>query len=247
MKVDITRNVQQFSPSEFLSAIIHELKTPLSAIMGFSEVLRDDMKDPSHVKECAIYAKEINEIAHDLNDLVHDLLDVGQVFSGNFSVNLSKRIDLRDIIKRSVRINYDYALKRNISIDVDVCEDLSLINLDEKRMKQIMVNLLSNAIKYSPANNKVQIDVKNNYKIFAPMSAVEISIRDFGYGMSQEQIEKAFLKYSTIENPNSQNVDSFGFGLPIVKKLVELQNGVIEVDSEIGRGTNIKLIFPYQN
>lgn len=236
-----------FSSFEFLTAICHEIKTPLSAIMGFSEALKEDINNPKLIRDCAEYAQDINDVAHDLNELVHDLLDIGQVISGNFSTNLTKEIDIKDSIKRSIRINYDYALKRNISIQTQISNEVKYIKLDAKRMKQIFTNILSNAIKYSPSHSEIKISARNiTANFFNNLKpALEIIIKDNGFGMTEEQIEAAFLKYNTISNPNSNKVESFGFGLSITKQLIERQNGVIEVTSKVNEGTAVKLIFPY--
>ncbi len=237
-----------FSSSEFLSAICHELKTPLNAIIGFSEALKEDIANPKLAKDCVEYAQEINAVANDLTDLVHDLLDVGQAASGNFSVDVSREIDVRDIVKRSVRINYDYALKRNITINAHISGEIRPIKLDAKRMKQILTNLISNAVKYSPVRSEIKILVCDISPSFfgASVPAIEIAVQDCGFGMTEKQIEVAFSKYGTVPNPNSKSVDSFGFGLPIVKQLVEAQGGKIEIKSKIHAGTVIKIIFPYQ-
>jgi two-component system phosphate regulon sensor histidine kinase PhoR len=166
-------------------------------------------------------------------------LDLGQLASGNFSVDLSKEIDVRDAVKRAVRMNYDYALKRRIQLKVEIDEDVRLINLDAKRIKQVLTNLISNAVKYSSQGSEVQIIGKNNSEF------LEILVMDQGFGMKPEEVATAFEKYKTIENPNSGTVDSFGLGLPITKHLVEIQNGSLEVKSEINKGTEIKLRFPY--
>lgn len=244
----LASNQLSFSSLEFISAICHELKTPLNAIVGFSEILKEDVNNPKMLKNCVEYAQEINAAAIDLTDLVHDLLDVGQASSGNFSVNLSQDIDVHDVIKRSVRINYDYALKRNISIDKCISDEVKPIKLDAKRMKQVLTNLISNAIKYSPIHSEIKILANNVVATFSGSTtmALEIAVHDCGFGMTEEQIEIALSKYGTIQNPNSRTVDSFGFGLPIAKQLVEAQGGKIEIKSKIHEGTVIKIIFPYQ-
>ena len=225
-----------FSNCEFLAAIVHELKTPLNAIIGFADILgeKDSQSDSA---ECI---SEIKQAASDMNELVHDILDIAQVSSGNFSVNLSEEIDLRDAVKRAVRLNYDYSLRRNVNLKIEISEGLKAIKLDTRRIKQVLSNLISNAVKYSPAQSDVRIICQN------VGGFLEISVIDKGFGMTSLQIEKAFEKYQTIPNPNSGKVDSFGLGLPISKHLVELQNGVIEAKSEIGQGTEMKIKFPLQ-
>lgn len=250
-----------FSSSEFLFAISHELKNPLNAIIGFSDVLRSEMSDieKSHnsqatLHECMDCINEINQAAYEMNELIQDLLDVGSVATGNFSVDLEKKINIKDSIRRAVKLNYSYALKRNISLQVDIADDLSSIKLDEKRLRQILVNLISNAIKYSPSNTEVKISAKqvtadgnvaHGDTYSTQNNFLQIIISDQGFGIADSQLENAFQKYHTIPNPNSSKVDSFGLGLPIVKQLVELQNGTIEIKSELNHGTEIKLKFPY--
>jgi signal transduction histidine kinase len=183
--------------------------------------------------------------------LVNDLLDVGAIASGNFSVDLSRDIDIGDVLKRAMRINHDYALKRNVSLKLEISDDVKLMKLDEKRMKQVLTNLISNAVKYSPKQSEVKIICRNvaPHPLLASSKPnpefLEILVIDQGFGMNEEQIKTAFEKYQTIQNPNSGTVDSFGLGLPITKQLVELQNGSLEVKSELEVGTKIKLKFPY--
>lgn len=226
-----------FSPNEFLSAISHELKTPLNAIIGFSDVLREELGNGGSSAECLDYISEINRAAIEMNEVVSDLLDVGQVASGNFSVDLSCKINVADVVKRSVRLNYSYALRGNVSLKVEGLEKLSLVQLDEKRLKQILTNLVSNAIKFSSEGSEVKVVCKEEGDF------LEISVIDQGFGMTTSQIETAFQKYQTFPNSNSGKVDSFGFGLPIVKHLVELLKGTIEVFSEINKGTEMRLRF----
>jgi len=228
-----------FSSSEFLSAITHDLKTPLNAIIGFSDVLKEEIGNVATVEECLEYVAQINRAAVEMNELVHDLLDVGAVASGNFSVDLAKKIEICEVVKRAMRLNQDYAIKRKVNLKMEIIGEIAAINLDEKRMKQVLTNLISNAVKYSSEGCEVKTvcEVKNNQ--------LEISVIDQGFGMSEQQVKIAFEKYGTIQNPNSGSVDSFGLGLPIVRHLVEMQNGEIEVSSKEGKGTQMKLKFPY--
>lgn len=235
------RPSQQFYANEFLSAITHELKTPLNAILGFTNILQGEILNPQSQKECLNYADDIMQVALDMNELIHDLLDVTQIFSGNFSVDLSKEINIEDVIKRSLRLNHDYSLARNISIKTEISDNVGLINLDAKRMKQVLSNLISNAIKYSHCGSEIKIICQKTYDNF-----LEISVTDQGFGMTPKQTDLAFQKYQTIPNPNSGAVDSFGLGLPITKHLVELQGGTIEVKSKINCGTEMKLRFPFR-
>lgn len=232
--------LKQHPKSEFLSSICHELKTPLNAIIGFADILKHEIHNPFLKDENFNYINEISEAASDLNELIHDLLDVGQVSSGNFSVNLEKEIDVSDAIKRVVRLNHDYAIRRGVSLCAKICSEIKPIHLDLKRMKQVLMNLISNSLKYSKSGTTVLVEAKMIEEF------LEISVSDQGFGMNEEQLKIAFTKYGTIANENSNNIDSLGLGLPITKQLVELQNGQIFAKSEIGVGTEMILRFPYQ-
>jgi len=239
------QNINKNSQKDFINSIIHELKNPLNAIIGFSALIKDEVKNPKSADECLNYAKEIEKAVFDLNELIHDLLDVGSNTQGNFSIDISKKIDVADIIKRSVRLNYDFGIRRKIAIKSLVSSDLDPINLDSKRIKQILSNLISNAIKYSPENTEVAVFAKNIIK--DGQKLLQIIVIDQGFGMSEDQVKTAFEKYQTVENSNSGIVDSFGLGLSITKQLVELQNGKILVKSEVGKGSEFVLEFPYLN
>ncbi len=233
---------KQSSKQDFINSVVHELKNPLNIIFGLANILKDEIHYQVSQKEREEYLQDIAESAQELNEIIHDLLDVGSALSGNFSVDLSAEIDVKDLIKRSIKLNYDYALSGRIKLVGEVAEDLNFIKLDAKRMKQILANLISNSIKYSPEKTEIKISAQNILENGAKY--LQIIVADQGFGMTPDQVQLAFQKYQTIKNPNSGKVDSFGLGLPIVKQLVELQNGTIEIKSELNKGTEIKLKFP---
>ncbi len=240
-----TVKTENINSSEFLAAIVHELKTPVNSIIGLVDLLNEKLKTAQIVgNECSDYIKDINLAANEMNELIHDILDVeSAAFSKNFSVDLSKEIDLENVIKRSIKLNYDYSLKRNVSIKTEIANNIKPIKLDAKRLKQVLTNLISNAVKYSPQKSEIKITAKN--LIEDKQKFLEICVIDQGFGMTKEQIKIAFQKYQTIQNPNSGSVDSFGLGLPITKQIVELQNGKLEVKSQLNQGTEMKIKFPY--
>ena len=155
---------KSFKSSDFINSIIHEIKNPLNAIICFSEFLKQEVKNPKLAEECADYAIEINQAANDLSEIVEDLLDVGSIASGNFSVDLSNDICVKDLIRRVIKLNYDLTLRRRIRLKMQVADDVSVIKLDVRRMKQILANLISNAIKYSDKNTEITISAKNIVK-----------------------------------------------------------------------------------
>lgn len=242
-KKESSQKSKGFQSSDFINSIIHEIKNPLNAIICFSEFLRQEVKNPKLAEECADYAMEINQAANDLSEIVEDLLDVGSISSGNFSVDLNHEINVQELIRRVIKLNYDLSLRRKIRLKMQIADDVSIIKLDMKRMKQILANLVSNAVKYSQENTEITVSAKNISK--DGQKILQISVADQGFGMTKAQVKTAFEKYQTIKNPNSGIVDSFGLGLPITKQLVELQNGTISVKSEERKGSEFILEFPY--
>lgn len=162
-----------FTSSDFTSSIIHELKTPLNAIIGFAQLAKIDVKknsdwkdnnSPSAENHSLDYINEIEKAATELSDLINDLLDVNSNSSQNFSIDLSKEIKISEVIARAVKLNYDFALRRKVKltteIDENIAKNLASVKLDEKRMKQILTNLISNSVKYSPEKTEVKISAK---------------------------------------------------------------------------------------
>jgi signal transduction histidine kinase len=235
-------STQEVAKNNFLPSLIHELKTPLNAIISYSEIMQQELSDENkkskNQESCKEYLEEISQAAITLNDLIHDLLDVSAIQSGNFSVDLSKEIDITNIIKSSVKLNYAYALKRQIKIEAKISK-IKPIKLDSKRTKQIITNIISNSVKYSPDNTIISVEA------YSCSDSVIVKIKDQGFGMSPEQVSKAFDKYQTFKNPNSKIVDSFGMGLSIVKELVDAQKGSIKIKSKLNQGTEVELKFHY--
>lgn len=230
---------ENFNKSEFLSAISHDIRNPLSAIKSFTYVLQSD--ESSNKEE--IY-KEIDSCANDALQFINDLMDVTQASSGVFSVDMSQKINIHEMIKRSVRVNRDFAHKKNIKIINKADPTLKHINLDQRRVKQILINLINNSIKYSRSNTKIELFTKIEFALGEEY--LKIIIKDEGMGMTQEQIKKAMVRFG-LAKESQDKPDSFGIGLSLVKQLVELQNGNIEIDSKVGIGTYVTLTFKYKN
>jgi signal transduction histidine kinase len=234
-------SLENFNKSEFLAAISHDVRNPLSAIISFAHMLHDN--DDMAKEEVKEWSKDIENCAMEVLQFINDLMDVNQISSGEFSIDMSKRIDMSEIIRRSIRVNRDFARRKKIEIIQHAASESLLINLDSRRMKQILVNLISNAVKYSRDDVKIEVFAEKIYEDSMPK--LRIIIKDRGFGMTEGQVKKAMEKYGTIKNENSGKVDSFGLGLPLVKNLVEAQKGKMMIDSTIGVGTVVTLVFNF--
>ncbi len=232
--------------TEFLASVSHELRNPLAAITSFANFISEESEGPikDYPEKYKEFATDIESCSSDLMQFVNDLVDVNRAQSGEFSVNLSQKIDIADIIKRSLKITHNFAHRRRILIKTNIQPDLENIALDPVRMKQVLVNLISNSLKYSPENTEVLISAKSMIE-FDGSKKLQISIKDNGFGMTEEQVKKSTEKYNNIENKNCDKIDSFGLGLALTKYLVETQKGKFEIKSKINNGTEITLTFFY--
>ncbi len=231
------------SKSEFMLRVGHELKNFVAAIIGLSDILKDDLKNnkslsTANLKSELDHLEHINDISEELMSFVTDLVDLNHPEDGKFEVTKSSsRIDFEDMVERSVRILKSKIKNKNISINTHFEDSLNQIpNLDPRRIKQILVSIIGNAVGYSPQNSRVDILVNNlNQK------RIQISIKDSGIGMSNIEITKALENYN-FEN-YSRESDSIELKLPIVRFLVEKQNGTLSIDSTKNYGTQVTVIF----
>lgn len=224
---------------KIIANISHEIRNPISAIIGAITLLKDNFQNIDLDQENHEYLNMIEESSQETLDFTQDLLEISQLNSGEFNVDLSNTLDLKPLLQRIVKTSKYLYLQNNIKINSEIEAFLPQINLDQRRMKQIIVNLISNSIKYSHDNVAINITAKHSKSD----NKILISISDNGFGMTPEEIKEAMKEFKTIKNANSLKVDSFGLGLPLVKYLVESQNGEIKIESTKDLGTTTNLYF----
>lgn len=231
---------------KILANISHEIRNPLSTIMGALTLLRDNFEHDANTLEKLEnleYLNTIEESSQETLDFVQDLLDISQLQSGKFNIDLSQKVDLKNLIQRTVKTSKYLYVQNNVEINLEIENTLPQINLDRRRMKQILANIISNSVKYS--NQSVQIDIKAKYQ--EEDNLVSISISDNGIGMTPSELRKAIEESNIITSTAPKKVDSFGLGLPLVKYLVEKQNGKIEIQSTRQVGTTIHITFKLED
>lgn len=220
--------------TEFLSNMSHELRTPLNATIGFSEMMLSGVFGELSAKNKE-YAHDIQASGKHLLHLITDLLDINKAESGKFELR-EEEADIREIINESLKFIRTRAEEKLLKIQSSLPSDLPRLYCDPLRMKQVMVNLLSNAVKYTPDGGTITINVD------ASLQAFNVSITDTGIGIAD--VEKALEVFGTIDNDNNRNGESTGLGLPLAKKLIELHQAHFVIESKLGEGTKITMIFP---
>lgn len=231
------------SKTKFLNSTSHDLRNYISSISGLTDLILDKntQKEIEQNEDLKII-NTVNQQSKELLHFVEDLLDTNQTQSGNFSLGQIETVNINELINRIIILNKTLAINHNSIIQTNLdSNNPTTIECDQRRMKQILTNLLSNAIKYSPKNTTVRITTKQlrlNKQIY-------IEISDEGIGMNKDEIKMALCGdgQNIDKSDLNKTIDSHGIGLPVVKKLVELHDGKIEIDSKKGHGTKIKLYF----
>ncbi len=214
--------------TEFLSIVSHELKTPLTAMRTSSEFLRED-----GTCDVSLRRQMLDIIIRNIDRqsrMVDDLLDVSRIESNRMKFH-RELVDIKDAINVSLEVLDTIIREKDMSILVNVPDDLSLINTDKDKLVQVFVNLLNNAVKFSNNDSIVTIDVDD------ADDSVKITVSDNGIGIAPEELERIFDKFYQIDSTSTRKVGGTGLGLSIVKGIIEGQSGTITVRSELGKGS----------
>lgn len=226
------------SKSDFLSRMSHELRTPLNAILGFSQLL--------NMGELNIAQKKgVNHILNSgkhLLDLINEVLDISRIESGNTSIKIETvcvNITLIEVIDLSIPLAHE----KNVKLEFDQ-KEIFYIYADPQRLKQILINLVNNAIKYNKPNGNVRFKI-TQFEIEQDL-VVRISISDTGIGIKAEDLSKLFTPFERI-GADKTTIEGTGLGLSVVKKLVEIQDGNLGVESTYNEGSTFWIEFPSAN
>ncbi|PIC58580.1 PAS domain-containing sensor histidine kinase [Sporosarcina sp. P12(2017)] len=219
---------------DFVANVSHELKTPVTSIKGFSEMLLDGaVEDPVIRRDfLEIMYKESNR----LQLLIEDLLRLSSMERGSFEIT-RKPVDVMEVVEQSIKIVQKKVQEKEMRIDLHMPEQL-IILADHDRLVQVMVNLLNNAIAYSQEKTIVTVSVEEIDEY------VEISVRDQGIGIMPSELPRLFERFYRVDRARSRESGGTGLGLAIVKHIAEAHHGTVTVDSEVGVGTVFRIQLP---
>jgi PAS domain S-box-containing protein len=238
--------------TEFIANISHEVRTPLNAVIGFSEVLQQELFGELNEKQHE-YVRSIITGGQRLLDLILNILDLSATEFGERKLELS-RFPLRQVLSESMLMFEDMAKKHNLSLDLVLEADVDTeIEADRENLKKIMTNLLSNAVKFTPEGGSLQVAARRLASFRSkceasgsktPIDIIEISVQDTGIGICPDDIPKLFTNFTQLESPYTKRYDGVGIGLALVKRLVELNGGTIWAESELGKGSKFVFVIP---
>jgi two-component system, chemotaxis family, CheB/CheR fusion protein len=224
---------------EFLATLSHELRTPLSSILSWAQLLRSGRLD-SEKSSRGLGA--IEQSAKAQSQLIDDLLDISRIQAGKLNLAMQK-IDPSKVISAAVDSVRSLAATRSIQVETNISPSVESIIADPTRLQQILWNLITNAIKFSPQGGKVWVTLN---RLESPSgNQIQIQVRDNGKGIKAEFIPIIFERFTQVDSTSTRTHGGLGLGLAIVRNLVEMHNGSVEVESAgEDRGTTFTILLP---
>jgi signal transduction histidine kinase len=222
--------------SEFLANMSHELRTPLNAIIGFSEVIGKEVFGPG-LPRYREYADDIGGAGRHLLSLINDILDISKAEAGKLELRFEPA-DLKELIQECTQLMRERAARQDLHLSLSIAA-LPPLLIDRLRIKQVLLNLLSNAIKFTPEGGAVSVEANRD-----AMGRVIVCVRDTGIGIAEEAIPLAFEPFRQIDSTLSRKYEGTGLGLSLVKTLIELHQGEVRIESEVGKGTSVCVTLP---
>lgn len=225
------------SKSQFLATMSHELRTPLNAIIGFSEILATELFGPLGNERYRDYANDVRESGSHLLSLINDILDFSKVDAGQLKLE-NENLAPDQVISEALRMMRQQGEQQGIRLEAKIDPELPLLYCDHRRVRQVLLNLLSNALKFTPSGGSVIVSA------FCSNDQISLSVADTGIGMSAEDIPKALERFGQIDGALNRKYEGTGLGLPLAKGLIELHEGSLAIESELGVGTIVTARFP---
>jgi len=223
----------------FLANISHELRTPLNILFGATQIIKYHLENDEVLDREKLKAKTKTQIqnCYRLIRLVNNLIDITKIDSGNFTFNIStcNIIEIVEVIVTSV---VEYAALKNIEIIFDTNVEEVILACDLDAIERIVLNLLSNAIKFTPQDGNIFVNIStfNN--------SIQIRVKDSGIGISQDKQKMIFERFKQADNLLTRSSEGSGIGLNLVKSLIEMHDGTIEVNSEYLKGSEFIVKIP---
>ena len=238
---ELTRNNVELADvirekNQLLGIAAHDLRNPLGIVVGVVEILSDELADSLSEENRELLSRVASSVEYMLG-LIDDMLDYSKIDAGRLELQLTP-VDLADLIGQNFAFNTILANKKGISLRFENEGRLPRLNLDSRRIQQVLNNLISNALKFSNPGSSVTITLR------AEAAAVTIAVADQGQGIPANEVEKLFKPYSRTSTKSTAGEKSTGLGLAIVRRIVEAHGGSIRVETEPGRGSTFYVSIP---
>jgi signal transduction histidine kinase len=223
---------------EFLAVMSHELRTPLNAIIGFADVMKRRMFGPIGSERYLSYVDDIHASGSHLLGIINDILDLSKAEAGKLALS-EEEFDLSVAIDQSLRLLRDKAAEGSVRLAFEPPADAPRLLGDLRLVKQVVINLVSNAIKFTQSGGGVTVRVEA-----LAQGGYAVRVSDTGIGIAPEDVGRVLEPFVQIESAFSRKRGGTGLGLPLAKKIMELHDGAITVESALGVGTTVMACFP---
>lgn len=221
---------------DFLANVSYQLRTPLNAIMGFAEILNEQYFGQLNERQKE-YTDGIIDAGQRLVSLVNDILDLSTIEAGYLSLYPSE-VDVARVMQSINDLTQEWVRKQNNTLRVECDDNAGIIIADERRFKQVVINLVSNAINFSPQGGGIQVKARRD------AGDLVVSVTDHGEGIPEEDLKRIFQPFERSRRERKRHNSGAGLGLSLVKRIVELHGGLIDIKSTLGKGTTVTCRFP---
>lgn len=222
----------------FLANMSHELRTPLNCVIGFSDILADEMMGPIGHPKYKEYAGDIRQAGRDLLNIINDILDISRIEAGRIVLR-DQTVSLANLLAHCARVFSPQLGELGLEMTVRCPDDLPAIHADEHRVRQVLFNLLSNAIKFTRPGGRIAITAA-----LGDDGRISVAVADTGIGISEENLRQVLDLFVQVEDPFVRARASSGLGLPLSRGLMKLHGGELQLESRLGEGTTATILFP---
>ena len=233
-----------FAKTRFLNNMSHDIRTPMNAILGYAQLMEDELKE-KNLPEISEYLKKLQQSGNLLLSIINNVLDMARIESGRMEIDENYGM-IEDIWQTLFEIFDDEAKKKNIALHYTINVEHEHILTDVTKVKEIFVNILSNTMKYTPSGGSVMINIDELPCSGPGYMIVRTRVSDTGIGMSQEYLTNIFEAFTRERNTTKSKIAGTGLGMSIVKKYVELLGGTIDVESELGKGSTFTVTLKHK-
>ena len=220
---------------DFLANVSYQLRTPLNVIMGFNEMLAQELFGSLNEKQKE-YTRDIGGASKQLLSLVNDILDLSTIEAGQMDLDI-KITSIKDVMKNIMELVQDWARKKEIEVSLHCPANIGKAEIDSSRFKQAVINLIRNSIEYTSEGGRIELRAARQG------DNIKITVKDNGWGIAPENQKRILQPFERIDG-QQQNTRGVGLGLTLVQNIVELHGGEFSLESKLDEGTTVSLLFP---
>jgi signal transduction histidine kinase len=234
---NIASNTAERGKAAFLANMSHELRTPLNAVIGFADIIKDQLFGPIGSEKYLEYAEEIRRSGHGLLSIINNIIDISRIESGQFMLR-DEDVDIGELVRGCTKRLSDAVAAGQLILTMNMPADPIIMRVDPRALQQVLNNILANALKFTPPGGTVTLAVARME------DGAEIAITDSGIGIATAHLARLGETFFQADDALIRNHQGAGLGLALAKSLISLHGGKLEVRSEPGAGTRVGIHLP---